>query len=96
MFAVTMLQPDLNSFTSTSFRRVFDNLYMQSFKTSEGFIPVVVGVSLTAADASTGLPDAKVLMRSAYDTLVQSYETGVICMTHYNSNGSNMDVVQED
>ncbi len=95
MFAVTMLQPGLDSFNSASFRRVFDNLYMQSFKTSEGFIPVVVGVSLTAADATTGLPDAKVFMRSAYDTLVQSYETGVICMTPYDSNGADTDAAEE-
>jgi len=88
MFAVTMLQPGLSSFTSASFRRVFDNLYMQSFKTSKGFIPVVVGVSLTAADSDTGLPGAKQFMRFAYDTLVQSYTTGTICMTHYNTAGA--------
>ena len=56
MFAVTMLQPDIENCTSTSFRRIFDNLYMHSFKTSEGFIPVVVGVSLVAADTRTRSP----------------------------------------
>lgn len=86
MFAVTMLQPSIENFTSTSFRRVFDNLYMHSFKTSEGFIPVVVGVSLTAADSNTGLPDAKQFMRYAYEALTQSYATGVITVAHYNTN----------
>jgi len=91
MFAVTMLQPGLDSFTSASFRRVFDNLYMQSFKTSEGFIPVVVGVSLTAADSTTSLPGAKEFMRLAYDTLMQSYETGTICMTDQITNGADLE-----
>jgi PleD family two-component response regulator len=78
LFAVTMLQPAIENCTSASFRRIFDNLYMHSFRTSEGFIPVVVGVSLVAADARTGLPDPKSFMRSAYDALARSFDTGII------------------
>ncbi|MBV1904587.1 MAG: response regulator [Pseudomonadales bacterium] len=88
MFAVTMLQPDMQQFSSRSFRRVFDNLYMHSFKTSEGFIPVVVGVSLSAADSETGLPGAKQFMQFAYDSLLQSYESGIISVSRYHTNES--------
>jgi sigma-B regulation protein RsbU (phosphoserine phosphatase) len=78
-----MLQPDIDNCTSTSFRRIFDNLYMHSFKTSEGFIPVVVGVSLVAADKQTGLPDARTYMRTAYDALTRSFDTGVITVLRF-------------
>jgi PleD family two-component response regulator len=84
ILAVTMQQPSIDNCNSQSFRRIFDNLYMHSFKTSEGFIPVVVGVSICAADDSTGLPDAKTFMRAAYDALTRSFETGIITVSTYN------------
>jgi diguanylate cyclase (GGDEF)-like protein len=83
MFAVTMLQPSIENCTSASFRRIFDNLYMHSFKTSEGFIPVVVGVSIVAADAHTGLPEPKAFMRDAYEALRKSFDTGVITVARH-------------
>ena len=88
MFAVLMLQSDIDNCSSASFRRIFDNLYMHSFKTSDGFIPVVVGVSLTAADSTTGFPEPKQFMQFAYQSLMNSYETGVISVTHYDENGT--------
>lgn len=78
IFAVITLQPDIGNSTSQSFRRIFDNLYMRSFKTSEGFIPVVVGVSISAADSRTGFPHPKHLMRHAYEGLTRSFDTGLI------------------
>jgi diguanylate cyclase (GGDEF)-like protein len=83
MFAVAMLQPDIENCTSTSFRRIFDNLYMHSFKTSEGFIPVVVGVSLVAADSRTTIPDPRTFIRTAYDALTRSFDTGIITVVRY-------------
>jgi diguanylate cyclase (GGDEF)-like protein len=83
MFAVSMLQSNIENCTSASFRRVFDNLYMHSFKTSEGFIPVVVGVSLVAADPATGLPDPKTFMRTGFEALSQSFDTGIITVLRY-------------
>jgi len=77
------LQPDIENCTSTSFRRIFDNLYMHSFKTSEGFIPVVVGVSLVAADTRTTIPDPRTFMRTAYDALTRSFDTGIITVVRY-------------
>lgn len=85
LLAVSMRQPSLDNCTSHSFKRVFDNLYMHSFKTSEGYIPVVVGVSICAADETTGLPDAKSYLRAGYDALTRSYDTGVITVTNYSS-----------
>ncbi|MEQ8859566.1 MAG: response regulator [Pseudomonadales bacterium] len=85
MFAVITLQPDIAVCTSNSFRRIFDNLYMHSFKTSEGFIPVVVGVSICAADVSTGFPQAKQFMQQAYIGLTRSFDTGLITVHTYDS-----------
>lgn len=85
MFAVITLQPDVENCTSQSFRRIFDNLYMHSFKTSEGYIPVVVGVSICAADLNTGFPHAKQFMRYAYDGLSHSFDTGIITVQPYDS-----------
>jgi len=78
VFAVTTLQDNLDNCTSQSFRRIFDSLYMHSFRTSQGYIPVVVGVSITAADASTGHPRAKEFLEFAYQGLSKSFETGII------------------
>lgn len=85
LFCVIMRQRDIENCTSASFRRVFDNLYMHSFKTSEGFIPVVVGVSLCAADNQTGLPDPKTFMQAAFEALHKSFATGVITVVRYES-----------
>jgi PleD family two-component response regulator len=83
VFAVTTLQDSLENCTSQSFRRIFDSLYMHSFRTSQGYIPVVVGVSITAADASTGHPRAKEFLEFAYRGLSKSFETGIITMRPY-------------
>ena len=83
MFAVITLQPDVDVCTSASFRRIFDNLYMHSFKTSEGYIPVVVGVSISAADVSTGFPQPKQFMQHAYVGLTRSFDTGLISVQTY-------------
>jgi phosphoserine phosphatase RsbU/P len=88
MFAVITHQPDIDVCTSTSFRRIFDNLYMHSFKTSEGYIPVVVGVSISAADASTGLPQAKQFLQHAYQGLTRSYETGLVTVQTYRADAA--------
>lgn len=85
MFTVITLQPDLDVCTSSSFRRIFDKLYMHSFKTSEGYIPVVVGVSISAADASTGFPAAKPFMQHAYAGLTRSFDTGLISVQTYDA-----------
>ncbi len=85
MFAVITLQPSLDVCTSSSFRRIFDNLYMHAFKTSEGYIPVVVGVSISAADASTGFPAAKQFMHHAYQGLTRSFDTGLITVQAYDA-----------
>ncbi len=78
MFAVITLQTDIENCTSLSFQRIFDSLYMHSFKTTEGYIPVVVGVSISAADSGTGFPHPKNFMRHAYEGLNRSFDTGII------------------
>jgi len=89
ILAVSMRQPSLEDCTSHSFKRVFDNLYMHSFKTSEGYLPVVVGVSICTADESTGFPDAKSYLRATYDALMRSYDTGVTTLTTYTADQAN-------
>ena len=83
MFAVLTLQDQLKNCTSQSFKRIFDSLYMHSFRTTEGYIPVVVGVSISAADQSTGFPNAKEFMRFANDGLNRSFDTGMITVRPY-------------
>jgi hypothetical protein len=83
MFAVITMQDNLTSCTSQSFKRIFDSLYMHSFKTAEGYIPVVVGVSISAADATTGHPNAKAFMNFAYEGLARSFDTGIITVRSY-------------
>ena len=88
MFAVITVQDNIENATSQSFRRIFDSLYMQSFKTNEGYIPIVVGVSITAADQSTGYPSNKEFMNYAYEGLTRSFESSEITVRHYQPNKS--------
>lgn len=83
MFSVITLQPNIENCTSQSFRRIFDNLYMHSFKTSEGYIPVVVGVNICAADQRTGFPRPKEFMQIGNDGLKKSFDTGIINVELY-------------
>lgn len=84
-FAVITLQPDLDVCTSASFRRIFDRLYMRSFPTGEGHVPVVAAVSISAADESTGFPPPKALMAHARGGLARSFETGLISVQAWNA-----------
>ncbi|MEM9622940.1 MAG: response regulator [Pseudomonadota bacterium] len=86
IYAVITMQDSLKTCTSQSFRRIFDSLYMHSFKTSEGYIPIVVGVSISAADSTTGHPSAKDFMSYAYYGLSRSFETGSIVVQPYDPN----------
>ena len=45
--------------------------------------PVVVGVSISAADASTGHPHAKDFMNFAFEGLSKSFDTGIITVRPY-------------
>ncbi len=83
IFAIVTLQNDLGCCSADSFKRIFDNLYMRSFKTSEGYIPVVVGVSVYAADEHTGFPAPKLLMEQAYRGLTQSFDSGTIVASNF-------------
>ena len=78
VFAVVTLQDRLEDCTAESFKRIFDSLYMRSFKTSEGYIPIVAGVSVYAADERTGYPSAKAFFEKAYGALKSSFDGGRI------------------
>jgi diguanylate cyclase (GGDEF)-like protein len=78
IFAVITLHPSIDECTSSTFQRIFDGLYLNSFKTSEAYIPVSVGISITAADAQTGFPHPRQLMRQAVHALGESFESGQI------------------
>ncbi|MDG2277586.1 MAG: response regulator [Pseudomonadales bacterium] len=89
LFAVITLQDSMKDLTSKSFKRIFDSLYMHSFRTTEGHIPVVVGVSITAANSLTGYPKAKNFMSFGYDGLRSSYDTGIVSIRSFNPQTDN-------
>lgn len=88
LFAVIMRQDSIETCTSSSFKRIFDNLYMHSFKTSEGFVPVVVGVSICAVDANTGFPSPQVWYDAGLSALNRSFDTGLITAERFSPPGS--------
>jgi PleD family two-component response regulator len=77
LFAILLTQPGPAG-SGEAFRRIFDSLYMRSFKTSRGFIPIVIGMSICSADASTGFPGAKLLMELAFKGIAPSFDSGTI------------------
>ncbi|MBM4203427.1 MAG: response regulator [Gammaproteobacteria bacterium] len=77
LFAILLTQP-APAGRGEVFRRIFDSLYMRSFKTSRGFIPIVIGMSICSADASTGFPGPKLLMELASKGIVPLFDSGTI------------------
>lgn len=77
MFAIVLTHPAPFG-SGEAFRRIFDSLYMRSFKTSKGFIPIVVGMSICTVDASTGFPAAKMLLQSAFKGMSASFDSGTV------------------
>jgi phosphoserine phosphatase RsbU/P len=82
-FAVIMRQPALEHCSTNCFQRVFDALYMHTFSLDDGLVPVVVGVGICGADATTGHPSAGELMQCARHALEDSLSTGRIAVRRF-------------
>lgn len=85
-FAVVTHQPDLNLCVGTSFKRILEAINHRAFQTSVGFKEVTVDMSIAAASAKTGLPDADQLINLAEEALKESVVTRRIHHIHYRSN----------
>jgi sigma-B regulation protein RsbU (phosphoserine phosphatase) len=80
-FNAIMHVPNIEDCSASSFRRVFEGLNLRSFKTSEGYIAVDVGLSITACHGDFGIPEPEPYLDLATEKLAEAYETGLITTT---------------
>lgn len=77
-FALITLLDAHQTFTQTSFKRLYDGLNVKSFKTSEGFINIKVGISMITVNTKALPTTPEQLMGLAAKQLPQSYANGRI------------------
>lgn len=85
-FAVITHQPDIAQCSGQAYRRILDGINLRAFKTSAGFLSLQVGISLAAACAEFGLPDAEQLFRIAENKLPEAHNAGRIVESYFKSN----------
>lgn len=78
-FCAVMHVPNIETCSASSFRRVYEGLNLRSFKTSDGYIAVDIGLSITACSSDLGLPEPGAYLAQARDKLEEAYDTGLIC-----------------
>ncbi len=77
-FALITHMREHQEYSLASFKRIYDGLNMKSFKTSEGFISIKVGVSLIELNSKALPTTADQLMRLAVKNLPNSYSSARI------------------
>ena len=69
LFALVLMQPGIESCTAGCFQRIYDGISLKSYSTSVGFLPVEIGMSLSASNAETGAPSPGRMFSAALDGL---------------------------
>lgn len=82
-FGIIMHVNDTNHCVPSSFKRLFDSLNNKEFKTSAGFVPAQVALTVVYADKKTGVPDAEVMMMQGKKLVEGAVASGKITIEAY-------------
>ena len=82
MFALMLIQPNIKQCTAGCYKRVFNGVRLKSYTTSAGFRPASIGMSICAAIAYTGAPNADNMIKYATKELGESVRTEFIKVHH--------------
>jgi len=82
LFALVVIQPNIEQCTAESYNRIFDGLRLKSYTTKAGFQSVSIGMSICAATAETGAPTMDNMIKFARKELDESVRTESIMVHH--------------
>jgi phosphoserine phosphatase RsbU/P len=82
LFALVLIQPNIKQCTAECYKRIFDGVRLKSYATSAGFQPASIGMSICAATADTGAPNADNMIKYATKELGESVRTESIMVHH--------------
>ena len=82
LFALMLIQPNIKQCTAECYKRVFNGVRLKSYTTSAGFRPASIGMSICAATAYTGAPNADNMIKYATKELGESVRTESIKVHH--------------
>lgn len=82
LFALVVIQPNIEQCTAKSYNRIFDGLRLKSYTTKAGFQSVSIGMSICAATAETGAPTIDNMIKFARKELDESVRTESIMVHH--------------
>ena len=82
LFALVLIQPNIKQCTAECYKRIFDGVRLKSYTTSAGFRPASIGMSICAATAYTGAPNADNMIKYATKELGESVRTESIKVHH--------------
>jgi len=82
LFALVLMQPNIEQCTAECYRRIFDGMRLKSYATRAGYQQVSIGMSVCAATADTGAPNHGNMIRIATKALEESVRTESITIHH--------------
>lgn len=82
LFALILMQPTIEQCTAECYERIFDGVRLKSYTTTAGFQPVSIGMSICAATADAGAPNADHMIQLAISNLAESVRTESIFVHH--------------
>ena len=82
LFALVLMQPNIEQCTAECYRRMFDGMRLKSYATRAGYQQVSIGMSVCAATADTGAPSHGNMIRIATKALDESVRTESITIHH--------------
>ena len=77
-FALILVQPDISNCTAECYERIYSGVKLKSYKTSVGFLPVEIGMSICASSAETGQPNPATMINKAVAGLEKSQDEIVV------------------
>jgi len=81
-FALVLLQPTIEHCTAECYQRIFDGVRLKSYKTSAGFLPANIAMSLCASHAENGPPNPQRLIESAQENSEVAFQNDAIYVHH--------------
>lgn len=82
LFALVLMQPNIEQCTAECYRRIFDGMRLKSYATRAGYQQVSIGMSVCAATADTGAPSYDNMISIATKSLEDSVRTESIIIHH--------------
>jgi diguanylate cyclase (GGDEF)-like protein len=77
-FAIVTLAEDVHECKPNSFRRLHDGLNLKAFKTSEGYLSIRAGLTLSSVGGDQPLPEAEALLEAVEQRLDEAFATNLI------------------